>query len=168
MNNKHDDRLSHIEAKERIVIIEEKIQPDEDVSTRSVLVLSEKYVSFSYQSKWPDGGRLEWRYDPDGGASLSAQDLEKVLPILAEWLKAKAPTVETASELREDTATMTNKHDDRLNKLERWLETYGDKKGIILRVRLALDDAGEATAISLLSRALRELANIVGVGLEDL
>jgi len=63
---------------------------------------------------------------------------------------------------------MNNKHDDRLNKLEQWLETYGDENRIILRVRLALDDAADATAIMSVSRALRDLANIVGVGLDDL
>ena len=74
----------------RIVVIDEKTRPDDDVSTRRVLLLSENGVSFLYQFKWPDNGQVEWDYDPDGGASLSAQELEKVLPILTEWLKAKA------------------------------------------------------------------------------
>jgi len=74
----------------RIVVIDEKIRPNDDVSTRRVLLLSENDVSFLYQFKWPDNGQVEWDYDPDGGALLSAQELGKVLPVLTEWLKAKA------------------------------------------------------------------------------
>jgi len=80
---------------------------------------------------------------------------------------------------------MTNKHDDRLNKLERWLEMYGDDATIVEHIRLILvenrarirelwvkaDDQMLPTLKASLghtSNALSELANIVGVGLEDL
>ena len=71
-------------------------------------------------------------------------------------------TIETENELREDTATMNNQHDDRLKLLEQWLETYGDEESVIRRVRLILGDGARATATSLPSHALRDLGTIFG------
>ena len=80
----------------------------------------------------------------------------------------------------------TNKHDDRLNKLEQWLETYGDNQTVIDMVRFSLwRDANTLLGHSEKAhyvkiseqgrrdlqqsiRAYVDLANIVGVGLEDL
>ena len=80
---------------------------------------------------------------------------------------------------------MTNKHNNRLNKLEQWLETYGDDAITVEHIRLILvenrtrirelwikaDDHNLPTAKANLGRtsnALTDLANIVGVGLENL
>lgn len=61
-----------------------------------------------------------------------------------------------------------NKHDDRLNKLEQWLDTYGEDAAVVLAVRAVLAIGADDHAYSAKYRALRDLANIVGVGLEDL
>ena len=80
---------------------------------------------------------------------------------------------------------MTNKHNNRLNKLEQWLETYGDDATTIEHIRLILvenrtrirelwlkaNDHKLPTSKADLGRAsnaISDLANIVGVGLDDL
>ena len=80
---------------------------------------------------------------------------------------------------------MTNKHDDRLNKLEQWLETYGEDadtreeirfvlNAVLQRVVGIISQATGAKTPNIAARtikttlALRDLANIVGIGLEDL
>ena len=80
---------------------------------------------------------------------------------------------------------MTNKHDDRLNKLEQWLEKYGEDERTVEAIRYFAIDmihtcldrelrcktrrlVGHEREIKAISNALRDLANIIGVGLEDL
>jgi len=75
----------------KFIVLEENNRPDDCVSERRVLILSEKNVSFSYQSRYPDGSSKNWQYDPESGASLSIQDVKKIIPILTEWLASKVP-----------------------------------------------------------------------------
>jgi hypothetical protein len=68
---------------------------------------------------------------------------------------------------------MTNKHDDRLNKLEQWLEKYGENEAVVRAVGTTLRNAFRVYAPGYVVPgdaigAVRDLANIVGVGLEDL
>lgn len=63
---------------------------------------------------------------------------------------------------------MSNPHDDRLNRLEQWLEEYGNNEVVVRFVREMIKMDVQDTAHPVLNGALRDLANIVGVGLEDL
>ena len=101
------------------------------------------------------------------------------------WVYSAASGVRLESPNRKNENMSNNKHDDRLNKLEQWLETYGDDVTTVEHIRLILvenrtrirelwvkaDDhklPAAKAGLGRTSNALTDLANIVGVGLENL